>query len=417
MFARKYAIDAGTTFTAAAAILFLLAFLPMPFGSLGTFAFVAFALIAIGLIATGRISWRVPKSVRFAVAACGIYFLVDLASPLYGNSGDGWMAIVSSLHFLLFTPLLLALATAEVDPVGAYVRGARIGAILGGTIAILQAFSGFDRAIGGAISSFPFGAAAAWFTAVSLIVVGKGGRGDRIFAAIAFAFGLAASILSESRGVWLALPVLMIIALLYFKRRYGWRTAAAGFATLFVLAIGVLVAAGDSVRERFEETFAMFEGFEFGQAEGKSSDEFSLDQRALMLSYGLDAIADQPLFGYGPQNAVDEVRARAAEDGYAIQPYNHLHNEYLTETVGNGLVGFVSLLLILAAPLVVAYRSVRDDVYPERVALAWFATAGAAMYGLTSLAFGHDITNTVYVGMLLAVCVSAARSEKLVASG
>lgn len=412
MFARRFAINDGTSFTAAAAILFLLGFMPMPFGSLGTFIFAAAALIAIVLMVRRRVAWRVPPPLRFAAGACLFYFAVNLLSPLtYADGSGGWMPIVSSLHFVLFVPLALALATSDDDPIAAYVRGARVGAIVGGLIAVLQLVDGLDRASGGAVSSYPFGAAAAWFTAVSLIQIGHSRR-ELIFSAVAFAFGLGASILSESRGVWLALPVLMIVALLYFKARFGFRTAAAGFGVLAVVAVGVLAAASDSVRERFEETFAMFEGFEFGAADRSSSDEYSLDQRALMLAYGVDAIGDRPLLGYGPQNAVEEVRRRAAADGYSIQRYNHLHNEYLTETVGNGLIGLISLLLILAAPPVVAYRSVRDSAYPERVALGWFATAGAATYGLTSLAFGNDITNTVFVGMLLTVSLSAVASAK-----
>jgi len=418
VFDRPLEIDPSRRFTVAAIILFLLGFLPMPLGSMATVAFSTAALAALLLLAIRSVPFEMPAPAGFAVGATLFYFAVDLLSPLlYENRAESWRPIVTSLQFLLFPVLLVVLRTARADPIAVFVRGARIGAIIGGVIAVIQVADGFDRAIGGAVSSFPFGAVAAWLTAVSLLGIGNARWGERIFAAIAFSGGLAAAILSESRGVWLALPVLAVIALVYFRARYGGKVAGTGAAALGAVGLAVLIMAGDSVRERFSETLVMFEGFEFGQADRETSDdEYSLDQRVLMLSYGLEAVVDRPIAGYGLHNAVAEVRARAAEDGYRIDDFNHLHNEYLTETVSNGLIGLTSLLLLLAAPLVVAYRSARDATYPERVALAWFMSAGSATFGLTSLAFGHDITNTVFVSGLLVVCLSAAKAGPRVAA-
>jgi O-antigen ligase len=318
--------------------------------------------------------------------------------------------VTASLHFLLLPILLAGLAPVRIDAIKVFVRGAQVGAVVGGVIAVIQVWDGIDRAVGGAINAFPFGAIAAWLACVSLIGAGDYGWRGRAFAASAFAAGLIASILSESRGAWLALPVLVVILLVYFYRRYGPRVAWGGAGALAVIAVAVALIAGGSIRERLTDTFAAFEGFEFGRADLNAPDVFSLDQRALMMAYGLEAIADRPILGYGPQNAVTEVRLRAGADGYAIEQYGHLHNEYLTETVGNGIVGLVSLLLLLAAPVVTALRSERDKRYADRMALAAIVSAGAALFGLTSLAFGHDITNTVYAGALLAVCLSAAAS-------
>lgn len=380
----------------------------MPFGSLATVVFSAAALTAAAGIATGRVAVEIPRPAGFAVAAALFYFAVDLASPvLYGNREDSWIPIVTALQFALFPLLVMGLRSAIDDPIAIFVRGARVGAILGGVIAIIQVGDGLDRATGGAVSSFPFGAVAAWLTAISLLGIGKADWRERAFAVIAFSFGLAGAVLSESRGVWLALPVFAVITLIYFRAHLGPRVAGTAALALGAVGLAVVVSAGDSVRERFEETLVMFEGFEFGQAERQSSDEYSLDQRVLMLAFGLEAVVDRPVIGYGPHNGVEEVRERAAEEGYAINQYTHLHNEFLTETVGNGLIGLISLLLLLAAPLVVAYRSARDQMFAERVALGWFLSAGSVTFGLTSLAFGHDITNTMFVSGLLVVSLSA----------
>lgn len=383
----------------------------MPFGSVATFFFASIAMVALVGNIRHRVPLRFPSPAGFAVAACLLYFAVDAASLIiYENRGDAWRSVAGSLHFLLFPTLLLALMHAPIDPIRVFVRGAQFGAIAGAVIAVVQIWEGVDRAVGGMINSLPFGATAAWFACISLIGVSDQGWRGRLFATVAFSAGLAASILSEARGAWLALPVLLLVLLFYFRARHGWRVAALGAATLGVIGLGVVVAAGDSVRERFEETFVMFQNFEFGQADQTAPDVYTLDQRALLMAFGLEAIGDRPIIGYGPQNAVSEVRQRAAEDGYAIEEYGHLHNEFLTEMVSNGIVGLVTLILLLAAPVVTAARSARDDRFADRMTLAVLMSVGAALFGLTAFAFGHDIINTVFVSALLAVSLSAVSS-------
>lgn len=410
-FQRILEVDSGKRFTLAAAALFLLGLLPMPFGSLVTFFYFGVAIVALGDMARRRVPLQFPSPVKFAVVACLLYFAADLTSLVfYENRADGWVPVVASLHFLLLPAAFVGLAPVRFDPIKMLVRGAQIGAIAGGIVAVIQVVAGVDRAVGGMINSFPFGSTAASFACISLIGVGEAGTRGRVLAGLAFSAGLAAMILSEARGAWLALPVLLVILLFYLLARYGRRVAVIGAVSLAAIGLIVGIAARDSIRERFNETFVAFQGFSFGQTDRTQADAYSLDQRALMMAYGLQAIADRPVIGYGPQNAVEEVRARAEADGYHIDRFGHLHNEFLTETVGNGVMGLATLLLLLAAPVVTALRSARDERFADRMALAAIASVGSTLFGLTSLAFGHDITNSVFVAALLAVCLSAAAS-------
>ncbi len=410
-FQRSLAVDSGKRFTLAAAMLFTLGFLPMPFGSLVTFFYFGIALVAFAEILRGRVKLHFPTTVRFAIIACLLYFAADLTSLMfYDNRARGWVPVVASLHFLLLPVAFAGLAPVKFEPIKMFVRGAQCGAIAGGIVAIIQVWAGIDRAIGGMINSLPFGATAASFACISLIGVGEASVRGRILAGFAFSAGLAAMILSEARGAWIALPVLLIILLFYLLARYGRRAAVIAAVSLAALGAIVAILAQGSIRERLSETFVAFEGFSFGHTDRTQSDAYSLDQRALMMAYGLQAIADRPIIGYGPQNAVDEVRARASEEGYHIDQFGHLHNEFLTETVGNGLMGLITLLLLLAAPLVTALRSARDKYFADRLALALIASVGSSLFGLTSIAFGHDITNSVFVSALLAVSLSAAAS-------
>jgi O-antigen ligase len=260
------------------------------------------------------------------------------------------------------------------------------------------------------INPIPFGTVATLFAFLSLLGIGEDNPRGRLFAVVAFAAGITGSALSATRGGWIAIPVFVLVLFIYLGRRYGRRTMA---ITALILAVAVVLAAilaRDTIRQRLDETLVMFRGFEFGQA--TTGEIATLDQRAMMAAYGLEAIRDRPILGYGPQNAVAEVRSRAAADGYTIDAYNHLHNEFITETVGNGIVGLVTLLLVLAAPIVVALRSRRDNRFAERLAAALLFSSGSAIFGLTGIAFGHDLTNSVFVAGLLAISLSAIRSQQ-----
>ncbi len=406
IFSRTLEIVAGRRFTAAAAAMFALGFLPLPFGSVSTAVFFALAIIILIEMARRRAPVRLPQAARFAAVVCAVYFGLDALSLLvYENPSGSWGPLVGALHFLFWPVLLAGLASARFDAVRSYVTGVRAGTIVGGVVAIIQVSDGIDRAMGGMINPLPFGTTAVWFACISLIGAWDDGWRNRIFAGAAFASGLVAAFLSESRGAWLALPFLLFVMLVYLRSRYGGRLMAVAIASITVLLVGAAVVSGPSIRERIDETITMFRNFELGNRAA------SLDQRALMMVYGLEAIADRPLAGYGPLNAVPEVIARAAREGFEISPYRHLHNEYLTETVAKGLAGLAVLLVLLAVPVVTAYRFARDDAFKDRVAVACVASVGAALYGLTNVVFDHDLTNTVFLGMLLAVGLSSAASD------
>ncbi len=417
-FSRRLALEGGRSATLAALLLFLLGFLPLPFGSLATLAFLLAGLVALVEVLVRRVPFRFAGGVRFAVITAFAYYAVDAAAVIfYGDRGRAWMPAVESIHFLLFPFVLAVIASVrDSDPLRLFVMGARIGAMAGFAIALVQAVDSINRVVGGMINPIPFGSTAALFAFISLVRVGEEGRAGRVLAVAAFAAGLGASLLSQSRAGWMAVPVLAIVVIAYFAVRYGRRTALLSGLALAAIAIIVGFLGRGALNERIEETVAMFRNFEFGQERDTRAPEYSLDQRALMLVYGAEVFVDRPLLGYGPHNAVAAVQARAAGDGNTIDVFGHLHNEMLTEAVGNGIVGLVTLFLILAAPLVVALRSTRDDRYAARIAIAALLTASWLVFGLTGQTFRHDISNTVYLGILLALAADAVRSARTAAA-
>lgn len=393
-------------------MLFVLGFLPVPFGTLATITFFFVGLFAILDAARRRSLLRMPRFGGFAVLAALAYFAVDfLAFVTHGSNAGASIAPVAAIQFLFFPLALIGLAAGELkDPLRTLLAGIRFGTIIAGAIGVVQILDGDPRAVGGMINANRYGAAITLFAFLSLLHLDGEGLRARLWGIAAFAMGLAASILSESRSAWLLIPLFGIVVLVHVGVRHGRRAVLAISALAAIVVVAVALTTSSTLRERTAATFEMLNEFVFGETRDEDDPAYSLDQRLMLLVYGGEAYLDAPVFGYGPQNAVAEVQARAAADGRTIGAFSHLHNQYLTDAVGKGIFGIATLLMLIAAPLVVAFRSPRDRHFADRMAIATMLTGGSAIAGLMIQIFGNDIANTIYATLLAALVLSARAS-------
>ncbi|QCI63200.1 O-antigen ligase family protein [Phreatobacter stygius] len=388
-----------------AAFLFapLLGFLPLPLGSLATVWFFTGAAYVSVLWLTGRIGWVWPPSTAFGCIACLAYFGVELLSPLlFPNRLAGLLDVGTTLHFLVFTVLVGALIQSpRIDVFDLFLHGIRAGAISALIYSASEVFVfGRWRATAGMGNAIPFGDVAILAAGLSLIGFTRLPRPHKLFALVAMGAGFGACLLSQTRGALLALPLIVLALGIYLWPTIRRRTA---MAVLVLSVVGVTVGGLGIIANVPSRLAALKSSLETGQA--LNSHDESTAHRAILWTYGAEAFLARPVFGYGSQNAVGEVRRRAARDGFDVPPYRHLHNEFITTAVGRGLVGLAALLLLLAAPIIVAIGSVRDDRYRDRVAFAIMLSGGYAIFGMTNLIFSHDQMNTVFVSAFLVLLV------------
>ncbi|MGL4291717.1 MAG: O-antigen ligase family protein [Phreatobacter sp.] len=389
-----------------AAFLFapLLGFLPLPLGSLATFWFFAGTVYVSALWLTGRVGWVWPRPTAFGCLVCLAYFGVAVVSPvLFPNRLAGLMDVGTTLHFLAFTVLVGALVQSpRVDVFDLFLHGIRAGAISALIYSLIEVFGfGRWRATAGMANAIPFGDVAILAAGLSLVGFTRLPRPHKLFALVAMGAGLGACLLSQTRGALLALPLIVLALGIYLWPTIRRRAAMAG---LVLIVVSVTVGGLGIVANVPSRLAALKSSLETGQA--LNSQDESTAHRAILWTYGAEAFLARPVFGYGSQNAVDEVRRRAARDGFNVPPYRHLHNEFITTAVGRGLVGLAALLMVLAAPIMVAIGSVRDDRYRDRVAFAIMLSGGYAIFGMTNLIFSHDQMNTVFVSAFLVLLVA-----------
>lgn len=382
---------------------FLLGFLPMPLGSLATVWFFAGAFYALMMIGRGKLSLHAPQGISLAILVALGYFLSTLWSPLaFDNPPAGWRDVGTNLQFLMLAPLVLAMSqTPRSDVFGLFLWGARVGAIIGFGIAIVQVvFLDHLRAKGGMANPIPFSNVALLAGAFSLVGLQRLGGWQRVVALIAALSGVGACLLSQTRGSLLALPFVAAILIAHnwpLIRAYPQRSIA--FASVMVAAFTALF-----IFIKLPERFQIL-ARHLDEPSTVMNGDPSSSHRAILWSYGAKAIKERPL-GYGSQNAVEEVRRIAARDGYVVPPFNHLHNEFVTAGVGRGVAGLIILFVLLVAPIVIAWNSSRDLRFRERFCFALLLSSSYTIFGLTNVLFSQDQMITFFVSAFLILAVA-----------
>ncbi|AVO45542.1 O-antigen ligase family protein [Phreatobacter cathodiphilus] len=387
----------------------VLAFLPLTFGSVATFFYFG-ACIYVGLIFLGRrIAWVWPPTTAFGCLVTLGYFAVTAISPLaFPNKAAGWLDVGTAMHYLTLTMLVGTLVqTPKVDVFALFLNGVRAAAILSFGHALLQVqVLGHPRATAGMANAIPFGDTAMLAAGLAMVGFARLSGPMRIFAVMALVCGIGGSFLSQTRGALLALPLVVLVVAVHIWPAVRMRRWQAAMTAALIAGALAIFAVAMKVPERVDEVRQALQSETMDLERDPST-----AHRVLLWTYGLEAFVDRPVFGYGSQNAVAEVRRRAAAEGFEIPPYRHLHNEFISVAVGRGVVGLLVLVLLLAAPLVIVAQAPPDDRQRDRWAFAVLLSGSYGIFGLTNLLFSHDQTNTVYATAYLVLLVAAHQAR------
>jgi O-antigen ligase len=391
------------------ALAFLLPFLSLVtlFGvSLVSFLFLISALIWFKPSRDAlRSHW---PQVRWVVLAFLLYFVfVQGAALLRGAS----MASVEKPLRMFLALSALAAVLASDAPRRALWWGTSTGALAA------LAFIGWQRLAlhidrpGGLINAITFGDLSLLLGLLSLAgaIDLRASRRDVLLCGAGVLAGLAASILTGTRGGWIAL-VLAGLVLAPRVRMIDSRALkglmAAGVLLLgtswFVPALGVQQRFAEGVRDA--ETW-----YEGGSVWTNVGTRLELWKGAAML------IAEKPLLG----RDFDAARTRLAEFAQQgrldplVLELPHLHNDGLQALATGGAVGFVLWAGILVMPLAFFLRRLGRDARAPQFAPALagtFVVLGYMGFGLTEVIFWSMKGSLFYalmVCMLMGFCLNA----------
>ncbi len=269
-------------------------------------------------------------------------------------------------------------------------EGAVAGALLAGTWGLAEVhFAGADRAAGLTTNAILFGdlALMAGFVAAGLAPsVDLRDRRAQLSLAALFA-GVFASMLSASRGGWLAIAPLLALVSWHHRRDAGARQAAAVFACLLLAVVGADLAGGRAIA-RVEA--AVQEVHEYRDAPAASAAHAtSVGTRLDMWQASVSAFVDRPVTGLGWGNLQEYFTEEAARGDITAEAStkHHAHNQYLSAMANGGALGLLALLALLAVPGG-WFRAAMRDLDPERRAIGAAGLVVVISYGAFAMTEG-----------------------------
>jgi O-antigen ligase len=399
--------EPGQAWTGTLAFLLPLLSLVTLFGvSLVSFLFLGSALILFKPC-RAALARHWPQ-VRWVVLAFLLYFLFVLACALLRGAH---MNTVEKPARMFFAVSALAAVLAARPPRRMLWWGVVAGALAAlPFIAWQRIVLGIDRP-GGLINAITFGD-----LALLLALLALAGaidmRRDARQAALAWSgvlAGLLASVLTGTRGGWLALVLAALVLLRHARALDSRRVRVLAGAGMLLLAAGWF-APSYGMGERFAEGLSNARTwYQDGTVWTNVGTRLELWKGAAML------IAERPLLGRDFADCLARL-ADYARDGRLdpmVLTLPHLHNDGLQALATGGLVGFVIWAGILAAPLVFFLRQLGRDARAPQFAAALAGVLVVTSYvsfGLTEVIFWSMKGSLFYalmVFMLMGFCLNA----------
>lgn len=161
---------------------------------------------------------------------------------------------------------------------------------------------------------------------------------------------------SQSRAAWLALPIgLIALAAGTFRLswRQGWITALSLLATTALIILLIyFFDGGNLVQSRFAAEWNTIASALSGDLKTAAATKDSTGIRIEIWLTGLSAIAEKPIFGWGPGAGMMLLHNK-----FTGLQFSHFHNLYIESLVSLGLVGFSLIALTVFCFLRAAKQS------------------------------------------------------------
>ena len=380
-------------------------------------------LLLLGLISliwlTRQRAWSLAglhASERLLVLAASVYVsVVILAWVWHGLDPAGTQAIGRMARLLLILPLFLFLR--RIDGLAPFWwHGLAVGALVAGAHAWWFLLSGqvgeFEARAGGATNPIYFGGIALLMALMLLPRISETrlSAWQRLLAGAGVLGGISASLLSGSRGAWVAVLPLLVLYLVIFGRRIhpAWR---AGLPLVLLALIALLhLSPQVNMDQRMLEI-----GHEIQAAAGGYGGQGGVGERLAMWQIALDEIARRPLLGPGP-DAFQAAVARQVAAGQAdlqLLDYRHPHNQFLSALLAAGVPGLLGLVLLFILPLH-RFWLMRQSSLDSTVQLAWCGLVAVAMLAIMALSesiFERNI-GVVWLTLILGTTLALLASER-----
>lgn len=359
------------------------------------------------LLASSWLLWKRPRlnlqrRDYLMLGALLLYFFIFTANMLY--HGDPARELDMPLRALLAVPVLLLLLAYPPRP-GAWWSGIAIGAIAGAALVFWQFFvNDIVRPKGATSNAIHYGNVSMLLGMLSLCGVAwaRAQSRQRLWTVLMLCgciAGIAGSIISGSRGGWLALPICVCIITLHYAKKYGYRYLLSTLAILATLGTLAYVIPHSPVRERTVAAINELNNF-------KNTDDIysSVGQRLEMWRAALRMSDENLLLGIGRNGYLEQKQEMAAEGkmNAVTRDFTNAHNDYIDSLVKRGLLGLSALLALFFLPLILFTQALRNKANGQQTTQP-YALAGVILISCY-ITFGLTTNSlTLNIGIIMLV--------------
>ena len=349
-------------------------------------------------------------------------FCLAMACPLAAVLiGEMWHAAVvpstldSPSRFLAAAPLFLVLRQARPRTLGWSDLSFALGALASLAILLIAPEnSGIGRLSSRFLNPIHYGDIALVLGALSILSLNwwrKDGLPVRTIKVAGLIAGLAASVLTGSRGGWIAVPV--IAALILYARGRGKSRRWKVLLPLGIIAIlaGVLVFS-TAARNRVNDISSDLMLYKQGQR------DTSLGIRLQLYEAAAKVVESHPLLGLGAHGFRDSVQPLA--DAGVLTPSaaqagrGETHNQFFAYLTDYGIVGGLALLSIYVVPGAIFWKRLNAPTGPANRAALMGLTFVVAfwIFGLTVETFDLKLTVSFYATVVAILAALATFADK-----
>jgi O-antigen ligase len=346
-------------------------------------------------------------TLAFALAMASPIFAVFLSQSYHGEftarSYDG------PSRFLLAIPIYLALRQIKTNSLIVLQYGLPLGAI--STVIMTLILSDhqpyYPRAGTAFINPIHFGD-------LALILGNWTGRNSLYavtFKILGLLAGLFVSVQSESRGGWIAIPVVLLTWLIIQNKERGLLRLLMvmvppllfGITSYFLINI---------IHQRVDEVYSDIVAAWHGNLDTSIGIRLQLWKAALYL------FRENPIFGVG-LDGYASMMSTLTQSGFITSTAadfgrGEVHNEILANMAKLGIVGLLSILAVYFVPLIIFLRTLKSNSDTKRTAamMGGCLVLGFLVFGLSVETFDMKM-NAAFYSLTLAVLLAIATNKTI----
>jgi O-antigen ligase len=383
-------------------------------------AFVALCALALSAVPTERFE-RIDRIVVLTLIALASPLVATLLSEMWYGRFIGNLLDAPS-RFLLAIPILLGVRRLRVEALRWADLSFAFGAIASLVILLATTADFSDRLAGPFLDSIHYGDIALVLGALSALSLNWWHKDPLAVKALKFiglAAGVYASVLTETRGGWAAIPVVALLVYLRGSYRSGARRWVAPL--LIVAALVLVGAASSAVRDRVWLVWSDIVQYAHGHKDTSTGVRLQLYEAAFMIWRA------HLVFGAGPNGFADSMAAfeHAGKLSSLAAEYGRgeTHNQLLFYAANYGVIGALAGLALHLVPCVMFVKYMKAPARPVRCAAFMGLTFAVCflIFGLSVETFDLKMVASFYAVMIgvlggIATSPAAARAGKRAAS-